>query len=524
MRQTHVFKLCSEVYVTSTEKKTGKKAVRFGLMYKFSIAMILLTLSVIFSMAFYMLRMGSRIVRENIISQAQIQMDSFANVVQTNLGNDELNIISGIQKIKKTEAFLYAHVYDRNLVVVNSSEENTIGSTNTDADIAAFFASDAKDVSWTQKEDPTSPENSIFDFMLVIYNQFTGEKAALIRLGFSDKAIHEQARIIRNAIVLLIVIFGAAAVVAATILSFLTTNPLKRLSEGVSVISTGNLDHKIVVNSHDEIEALAEEFNLMTDQLKNSKEKEIEGRIMQEQLDVAKEIQEGLNPMGFYNKNGIQIKGYTKAAKGVGGDYFDYIEIDEHHIGALISDVSGKGIPASLVMVMIRTVFVSAIRQDPKFIQCKNIVASINDALSAEFAIDKFATLFFMIYDSQTQTVSFSNAGHGPLFCYRANKGVCTVTKIDGMPIGVMEESEYVQARVPFYPGDIIIMNTDGVTEMRNPDKDEYGLKRLQNMIIRHHKKNAEEIVKIIVDDLETFRSTAPPHDDTTLVVFKRVS
>ena len=98
----------------------------------------------------------------------------------------------------------------------------------------------------------------------------------------------------------------------------------------------------------------------------------VESRVMEEQLELAKEIQEGLNPMGFYDKDGIQIKGFTRAAKGVGGDYFDYIDIDKNRVGALISDVSGKGVPASLVMVMIRTVFVSYISR--KDVQCASVV------------------------------------------------------------------------------------------------------------------------------------------------------
>ncbi len=511
--------------MSKKEKTRSQKIVRFGLTYKFSIAMIILTLVVILSMALYMLQMGKRIVRENIITLAQTQMENFSTIVQTNLGNDELNIISGIQKIEKNDAFLYAYVYDRNLSVINSSNQDMIGQPNADPHINELFQSESREIVLRELADPESNRgNNIFDFTLVIYNQFNDEKAALIQLGFSDRAIHEQAALIRNAIILLILVFSAAAVVAATFLAFITTKPLKKLSEGVAIISTGNLDHKISVRSHDEIEALAEDFNNMTDELKQSKEKEIEGRIMQEQLELAKEIQEGLNPMGFYNKDGIQIRGYTKAAKGVGGDYFDYIEIDDKRIGALISDVSGKGIPASLVMVMIRTVFVSAIRQDPKTIQCKKIVSAINDALSAEFAIDKFATLFFMIYDRESEMVAFSNAGHGPLFCYRAQKGACTTTKIDGMPIGVMEDAEYLQTKVALNPGDIIILYTDGVTEMRNPDKEEYGLKRLQSIVSSNHEKSADEIVQLIIDDLERFRSTAAPHDDTTFLVFKRVS
>jgi sigma-B regulation protein RsbU (phosphoserine phosphatase) len=261
----------------------------------------------------------------------------------------------------------------------------------------------------------------------------------------------------------------------------------------------------------------------MTTQLKDAKDKEIENRIMQEQLELAKEIQEGLNPMEYYDHDGIQIKGFTRAAKGVGGDYFDYIKINGNRIGALISDVSGKGIPASLVMVMIRTAFVSAVHRGGAQVQCSKIVNTINNSLSADFAIDKFATLFFMIYNKATQKLAFSNAGHGPLFCYRAQKNACSLTKVDGMPIGIMTDTEYLQAEVPFHKGDIVVLYTDGITEMRNEEKEEYSLQRLHRIIIENHHLNADELVDTIVRDVDTFKGNADPHDDMTTLIMKRV-
>ena len=156
------------------------------------------------------------------------------------------------------------------------------------------------------------------------------------------------------------------------LLSGVIIKPIRKLSEGAAEIGRGNLDYRIGLDSSDELGKLAYEFNVMTMQLKKGKDIEIEKRIMDEQVDIAKEIQEGLNPMGFYNKKGIEIKGFTRAAKGVGGDYFDYIDINENMVGALISDVSGKGVPASLVMVMIRTVFVTQTK-DKRDVQCAHV-------------------------------------------------------------------------------------------------------------------------------------------------------
>ena len=230
---------------------------------------------------------------------------------------------------------------------------------------------------------------------------------------------------------------------------------------------------------------------------------------MEEQIEMAKEIQEGLNPTNFYEKGGIQLKGYTKAARGVGGDYFDYIDIDDDRVGALISDVSGKGVPASLVMVMIRTVFTSCMSRGD--VDCASVVRAINDALDVDFAIDKFATLFFLIYDRKTGELSFSNAGHGPLFCYRASMNSCTITKLDGVPIGIMEDLEYKQAKVKLHPGDMVILFTDGVTEMRNEQGEEYGLHRLNMLIVDNHSLNAEDFVSLLVETWKRSAATSRP-------------
>jgi sigma-B regulation protein RsbU (phosphoserine phosphatase) len=336
----------------------------------------------------------------------------------------------------------------------------------------------------------------------------------------SDSIIREENANIKRMIAVFFLVYLAISTVGAVILSTIIIRPIRKITYGAYVIGSGDLSYNIEIESSDELGMLASEFNQMTKMIRESKDKEIASRIMNEQLEIARDIQEGLNPMGFYDKNGIQIKGSTKAAIGVGGDYFDYIDIDDDRVCALISDVSGKGVPASLVMVMIRTVFTSYVSR--KDIDCSSVVRAINDSLSADFAIDKFATLFFMIYNRATGELSFSNAGHGPLFCYRASGNKCTRTAIEGVPIGIMEDAVYKQAKVQFNPGDIVVLYTDGITEMRNEHKEEFGIQRVKKLILNNSHLNAEEILDILIHDVETFRGETPPHDDTTALVFKR--
>jgi sigma-B regulation protein RsbU (phosphoserine phosphatase) len=511
----------------SKERKKSElaKRVRFSLKMKFSFAMIFLTAVIVVFMAGYFIYDESKILQKSIIDLAQREVEHLSVTTKDSLSTDDiLPIIALMNDIKTLESVKYAYVLDSDGRVQASTKTDSIGNVLKDKYTKSALKNKDKNNILIQKySDPEESSLIIYDFSKAIYDKVTGKRRiATARIGFSNKVIRNQIENITRVIIIISLIFIAISIIFAFFLAWFTTKPLKQLSQGVTIIGKGNLDHKIEVKSHDEIGKLADEFNTMTQELKSAKDKEIENRVMEEQLEVAKEIQEGLNPMNFYNTKGVQIKGYTRAAKGVGGDYFDFLEVDDNRVGALISDVSGKGIPASLVMVMIRTVFVSAARRDARTIQCSKVVSAINDSLSADFAIDKFATLFFMIYDRSTQKLSFSNAGHGPLFCYRASKKACSLTKIDGMPIGVMEDVEYQQTMVPFLPGDIIVLYTDGITEMRNKDKDEYGRLRLQKLVIENSDLDANELVEIIVNDVDNFRGEVNPHDDMTTLVMKR--
>ncbi len=435
-----------------------------------------MTAAIILSLTFYFEREIGRTLRNGIIRLAEREVVHLAEVTQYAVSSDDdLAVDAAVRNVAVLDNVIYVHVLDSEGMVLQSSDTALSGTNPDDEGFTAALGNN--DSTKPLRRFTETADGSIYDFSLPVFDKVFGKtRIATVRMGFSDKEIVTRLQETRQVIIIIAVVFVTMAVFGAHLLSAATTAPLKKLSKGVEIIGTGNLQYQIEVSSRDEIGQLADEFNSMTVRLQEAQHNEIESRIMQEQLDVAREIQEGLNPLGFYNKKGIQIKGFTNAAKGVGGDYFDYIDIDEFRVGALISDVSGKGIPASLVMVMIRTVFVSAIHQDPRKIQCAGVVSAINSSLSADFAIDKFATLFFMIYDRKRQMLAFSNAGHGPLFCYRAAKKACTVTKIEGVPIGIMEDSDYVQCEVPFKPGDNVVLYTDGVTDKcGNNEKEEYG-------------------------------------------------
>lgn len=511
-------------------KKVSSPKVRFSLIKKFYMTIIPFVALISLIMAAYFIREESDMLTNEIVKFAEREIEHLGNTASLSLvpGGDVLSLIDSLKNLQKVPSIKYAYVLDpKNRIIQNYSLEKGVvesGGASMDDDITKKAAAytDTQKPLLIQYPDPSDKSGMIYDFSIpVMHPLYKETRIGTVRLGFSDKIIRNAIENATKTIIVFAVVFLGLAIIGSFLLARMTIAPVRKLSYGAAMIGSGDLDYKIDLKSSDELGRLAYEFNEMTEHLKKAKEREVESRVMEEQLELAKEIQEGLNPMGFYDKDGIQIKGFTRAAKGVGGDYFDYIDIDGNRVGALISDVSGKGVPASLVMVMIRTVFTSYISRGD--VQCASVVRAINDSLSADFAIDKFATLFFMIYNRSSEELAFSNAGHGPLFCYRSSLNACSITKLEGMPIGIMEGAEYQQGKVKLSRGDIVVLYTDGITEMRNSEKEEYGRLRLQKLLLDNTDLDASEITEKIVNDVDVFRGEVSPHDDMTVLVLKRV-
>jgi len=512
----------------SSKSKAEHKKIRFGISIKFSLAIISLVSVIILTIAVFIVYTESGLLKAQFFNSTKREIVHLGNTAQQTIGYEELTLSDAVAELNKIQYYRYVYVLGKNNEILYSFDLRQAGGDIKSEEKKQLNDSISRILDNRNEKDSIdvveykdkSSGGIIYDFSKIVYSKATNNKLGVVIIGMSDIEIRNEIANIKKRIVFIFLAYLGISIFGAVILSMIIIRPIKKISHGASVIGKGDFSYRIEVNSSDELGRLAAEFNQMTEMIRDSKEKEIETRIMNEQLEIARDIQEGLNPMGYYDKKGIQIKGSTKAAKGVGGDYFDYIDIDEDRVCALISDVSGKGVPASLVMVMIRTVFTSYISR--KDIDCASVVKAINDSLGADFAIDKFATLFFMIYNRATEELSFSNAGHGPLLCYRAAENVCTRTALDGVPIGIMDEVDYKQAKVKFHPGDIVVLYTDGITEMRNSNKEEYGLHRVHKLLMNNYHLNASEILDLLINDVENFRGDTPPHDDTTAMVFKR--
>lgn len=238
------------------------------------------------------------------------------------------------------------------------------------------------------------------------------------------------------------------------------------------------------------------------------------------ELEIAGTIQKNLLPHSIPESQYADIFTYNRPAKDVGGDYFNIINVDEKRLDVVIADVAGKGVPASLVMVMISTVLKNIIKAN---YGPRRIIAFLNKFLCRESTLERYATLSYVSIEVMENKLQFTNSGHSPLVVYKAALDRFEQIDTPGIPLGIDADQTYSQKETEFRAGDIIAMYTDGITEAMNEQNDMYGFERLCTAIKKNHGESAETIGTIILEEIEMFAGGAEQHDDMTLIIVKKL-
>ena len=219
---------------------------------------------------------------------------------------------------------------------------------------------------------------------------------------------------------------------------------------------------------------------------------------------------------------GFEITGTNIPSLQVGGDYFDFIELESGHLGIAIGDVCGKGIPAALLMANLQAgLHGQAVGPS----EIASVIARMNDLLVRSTDINMFASFFYGVLDRGSSTFTSTNAGHNPPLHFRGNRDYKKLTA-NGLIIGFLPKQEYKQHTSKIDPGDVLVLYTDGITEavreVAAKDEDKYfGEARLIDAIKKNLNKSAREIQSAILKAISDFTAEAPQNDDITLVVIK---
>ncbi|MFQ5816730.1 MAG: SpoIIE family protein phosphatase [Terriglobia bacterium] len=239
---------------------------------------------------------------------------------------------------------------------------------------------------------------------------------------------------------------------------------------------------------------------------------------IEQELDIARSIQQALLPKGFKEYGYFQVTGLTLPCQQVGGDYFDLVEIPDNCYGFVVADVSGKGVAAALLTCMLQGAFSAraSLGQSPE-----RIAWHVNRFVCARAEMNRYATLFYGVLDSEG-TFTYVNAGHLPPLVLHGSR---TLEKLfapaKGFPLGMFVEAEYPAAQCRLAPGDTLVFYTDGITEATNPAGEDFGLARLEKTVVEHAGASVEELSHCILDAVTAFTAGCYQADDVTLMILR---
>lgn len=303
-------------------------------------------------------------------------------------------------------------------------------------------------------------------------------------------------------------------------------HPILDLSDGVREIASGNLDKKLNIHTGDEIEHLSVCFNAMTDELKaymtNLTKVTAEKERIATELNVATNIQESMLPNifpPFPDRSEFDIFATMHAAKEVGGDFYDFYMLDENHVVITIADVSGKGVPAALFMVISKTILKNFALTMTGESDLAAVVACTNDQLCQNNDAMMFVTAFVGMLDVSTGKFVYVNAGHNPPLAYHQKDRQFAYLPVQrNFVMGGMDEMDYQGQELMLEPGDKLFLYTDGVTEALSESEELFGEARLQDCLNEAAEKPIKELMAEVNKALSLHVGKAEQSDDITML------
>jgi sigma-B regulation protein RsbU (phosphoserine phosphatase) len=244
----------------------------------------------------------------------------------------------------------------------------------------------------------------------------------------------------------------------------------------------------------------------------------LEKQRMEEELNIARDLQMSMLPADCPEMEGFQIAAVSTQAKEVGGDFYDFIQMEGGRIGIVIGDVTGKSVSGALVMAASRSVFRLLSEDRPSV---GDIMTRANRRIKKDIISGMFVALLYAVIDPVDKTLAMCSAGQTqPFYCKAGrNEAVLMETEGDNFPLGLLDDADYMETRIPLNSGDKVIFYTDGIVEAMNAGKELYGFERLNAAVEKAAGNGARELLDAILTDVGQFVEGADQHDDLTVIV-----
>jgi serine phosphatase RsbU (regulator of sigma subunit) len=361
--------------------------------------------------------------------------------------------------------------------------------------------------------------------LLVVENEQLVVKASSggnfrISTGVRDRVLRDKASILVNDVMSDEAFRGMQSLVQQQVRMFMAV-PLQTRDQVIGLIY---VDSPTLVRdfTSEDLNLLTVMANVAAIRIEHARLAEIEQaeKILAKDLEQAAIIQQGLLPSTAPIIPGLDLAGFNAACRTVGGDYYDYLEYPNGLLGIALGDVSGKAMPAALLMTSLQA-RVRVLAEDSSDVA--EIVTRLNRHTAANCPSNRFITFFFGVVDPQTGALSYANAGHNPPMLIRAD-GRSETLDGGGLVMGLFENCRYDRYEAMLGPGDLLVLYSDGVTEANNLAGDEFGEERLLETVRLNRHRSASELVTAINGALTVFSAGAPAADDVTLLILKKTA
>ena len=358
----------------------------------------------------------------------------------------------------------------------------------------------------------TTRVDSREDWLVVSRRDPSGMTFGLARpLGESLKALRRTT--VQNLMLGLAVV--GIAFIGIVPLSHGMTRKLGQLVAGARALSVGKFDHKVPIDSKDEIGDVARAFNAMATSIQAHQKTTIEQERLKQELDLCRRIQAEMLPHGPMNLGFGEVKGVSIPAREVGGDFFNYFALDDGKVALLVGDVSGKGVGAALLMANVQATLRARL---PLEQDLARLVDAVDRDVDERTPGGVYFTLFIGILDPRMRRLRYVNAGHHPQFVLRRN-GALERMPSAGLPVGLFAGHGYREQEATLEGGDLLFFYTDGTIETENETGEMFGIERLEALLESQHEYDT--VLERVESALRDFRGKAELFDDATMMALR---
>jgi serine phosphatase RsbU (regulator of sigma subunit) len=346
-----------------------------------------------------------------------------------------------------------------------------------------------------------------------------------VRVDIAAQSVHS----VRNHLYLIIMVVVAAGIglviLVANWLAGNITKPLDMLLTDMQVVARGNLMHQTRAHSKDEIGVLAHEFNRMTQNLNVAQSALVEQEKADYELSLAREVQRQLLPAEAPKLAGYDCAAFYHGAKAVSGDYFDIIPLGNGLWGFIVADVSGKGIPGSMLMAVMRTIVRLVANKHQE--RAAETLKETNRLIAKQIKRGMFVTAFYAILDEANFTLTYASAGHNPMIIYRAASKSAALATTKGIAIGFNDgpifDKTIHEGKITLQPNDAILLYTDGFPEAMNAANEEYGEDKFYKTVAHFGSLDSRALIGSLVNAIAQHRGQAEQSDDLTIITVRRI-